>query len=83
MQVRLHFRAGVPWALVRCPMCAEVERHSVLETAQSSIRCNKCGQTMDVRELLADEVRKWPEIPSELIRILSDAGHASPRAIHR
>lgn len=83
MQVRLHFRAGVPWALVRCPMCADVDKHSVLEVARSTVRCKKCGHTMDVRERLADEAAKWPEVPPELVRLLSDADHATSAEMHR
>ena len=78
MQVRLHFRAGVPWALVRCPVCAAVDRYSALDAAQSTVRCKNCDNTMDVRERFVDAASKWPEMPPELTRVLSDAGHANP-----
>jgi hypothetical protein len=31
---------------------------------------------MDVRDPLTNEVAKWPEVPTEMVRILSDAGRA-------
>lgn len=77
MQVRLHFRAGVPWALVRCPACATVDKYSVRDVAQSTIQCTKCEHTMDARYRLLDEVAKWPEVPPEMVRLLNDAGHAT------
>jgi len=38
---------------------------------------------MDVRERVADEAAKWPEIPTEMVRLLTDAGHTTFTGIHR
>ena len=75
MPVRLHLGGSQTlWALVRCQLCAEINKYLALEAALVPIKCKTCGQSLDVRELvLADAVAR-PEISGDLLLKLRNAG---------
>jgi hypothetical protein len=79
MPVRLHFDGSQTlWALVRCDVCTDVHKYPAIEAAQIPIKCKKCGHPMDVRERLMAVVASRPEVPGELLSMLSAVSRPRP-----
>ena len=76
MSVRLHLDgADAAWALVRCELCADINKYPALDAAQRAIRCKTCGYAMDVREQLVADATKRHDLTRELVRKLTAASH--------
>ena len=74
MPVRLHLDGAQRlWALVRCDVCTDVNKYPAFEAAQIPVQCKKCGHSIDVRERLAAEAAKRPDVHGELLSTLSTA----------
>ena len=74
MLARLHIDgAANPWALVRCEVCADVNKYPAFEAAESPVQCRKCGHSMDVREQIVTDAARRPEVPGELLGKLNAA----------
>lgn len=50
--------AGVTWVMAECGVCHSVSEHPILEAADRSMRCPKCGHHMDIRQATIDAVDK-------------------------
>jgi hypothetical protein len=78
MPVRLHLDGGADALGAGSVRLLYVNKCLALEAALVPIGCKKCGQSLDVRELvLADAVAR-PEIAGELLLKLRKAGRATP-----
>jgi hypothetical protein len=79
MPARLHFDGATNlWAIVRCEVCADVNKYPAFEAAQIPVQCKKCGHSMDVREQIVADAAKRPEVPGELLTKLNAAGRIRP-----
>jgi recombinational DNA repair protein (RecF pathway) len=48
--VRLHVAGdGVLWALSKCKVCGEVDKHLAVDAVAGRIACKACGHRMDMR----------------------------------
>jgi hypothetical protein len=74
-RTRLHVDGlGAGWALVRCEVCADINKYPALGAFNAPISCKVCGTVMDLRDLLMAEVAKSHNAPDELIGAISDVG---------
>ena len=72
-RTRLHVDGlGAAWALVRCEVCADVDKYAALGALNAPIKCKVCGTVMELRDLLMAEVAKSHTAPDELVDVISD-----------
>jgi hypothetical protein len=65
---------GVGWAVVRCEVCANINKYPALSASNAPVKCTACGTVMDLRRLLTAAAAKSPTAPSELLNALGGAG---------
>jgi hypothetical protein len=63
--VRLHVAGnGVLWALSKCKVCGEVDKHLAVDAVAGLIACKACGHRMDMKgatvEAVARESQREP-----------------------
>ena len=47
--VRLHVAGdGQVWAISRCSVCGDIDKHRLQAAATGTVRCDKCGRQMDI-----------------------------------
>ena len=74
-RTRLHVDGlGSGWALVRCEVCADINKYPALDAFNAPITCKVCGTVMYLRDLLMAELAKSHNAPDELISAISDVG---------
>ena len=55
--VRLHVAGnGVNWALSKCKVCGEVDKHLVVDAVAGLIACKACGHRMDMKGATVEAV---------------------------
>jgi hypothetical protein len=64
---------GKGWAVVRCEICADINKYPALDALDTPIKC-KCGTIMNVQDALMAEVTKHPDAPRALINAFSGDG---------
>jgi DNA-directed RNA polymerase subunit RPC12/RpoP len=55
--VRLHIAGnGVIWALSKCKVCGEVDKHLAVDAVARLIACKACGHRMDMKGATVEAV---------------------------
>jgi recombinational DNA repair protein (RecF pathway) len=55
--VRLHVAGnGVIWALSKCKVCGEVDKHLAVDAVAGLIACKACGHRMDMKGATVEAV---------------------------
>ena len=68
--IRLHVAGnGVVWAMSKCKVCGEVDKHQIVDAVAGLVTCKACGHRMDMKGATV-----------EAVAVARDSQHAPPRA---
>lgn len=58
INVLLHTQGGTVWALFRCKVCHEVQKHALHDATIAPVKCKRCGAPIDLARQVADAVSR-------------------------